>query len=273
MSVNKKRRRRPAIPILLHDAPMSDHLSVGVQTWGSAILLGREMALHPQDFGLFPSANSSSYDHISPAMTSSCEQPGKSRVKGTRVLELGAGTGLLSILCRKLLDLYHATHSSDSNYCSETTKNTASEVIATDFLRSVLDNLKICIDLNFPPLSNSVEIAKLDWKTFPRYMRARHGLDANLDVVAQGKRLGRENRDEDGLDVMSIASGHGRADQEHHEEEYSLFTGEAYDLVLASDCVYDPTHAKMLREVGSWVLRLPSEDGSDPGGTFVCRRV
>lgn len=33
---------------------MGDHLSVGVQTWGSAILLGRQIALHPSDYGLFP---------------------------------------------------------------------------------------------------------------------------------------------------------------------------------------------------------------------------
>jgi len=89
---------------------MADHLSVGVQTWGSAILLGREMAMRPTDFGLFP--------------------PDKS----IRVLELGAGTGLLSILCRKLLDLHHATLGTGGT--------SPGLVVATDFHPDVLPAYK-----------------------------------------------------------------------------------------------------------------------------------
>lgn len=191
---------------------MGDHLSVGVQTWGSAILLGRQIALHPSDYGLFP--------------------PTKVN-RGVRVLELGAGTGLLSILCRKLLDLNAIASNTHSGL-----------VVATDFLPSVLDNLKICVDLNFPPAltSNGIEsttdiarnegihIAKLDWTTFPAFM-------------ARG----------------------GQGD----EEQIGLFAREGtFDLVLASDCVYDETHAKLLREVAAWMLRLP-EGENDQGGTFV----
>lgn len=191
---------------------MSDHLSVGVQTWGSAILLGRQIALHPSDYGLFPPSEVN---------------------RGVRVLELGAGTGLLSILCRKLLDLNAIASDTHSGL-----------VVATDFLPSVLDNLKICVDLNFPPAltSNGIEsvtdiarnegihIAKLDWTTFPAFM-------------AKG----------------------GQGD----EEQMGVFARDGtFDLVLASDCVYDETHAKLLREVAAWVLRLP-EGENDQGGTFV----
>ncbi|WVR06660.1 hypothetical protein IAU60_003692 [Kwoniella sp. DSM 27419] len=203
--------RRPVLPVLLHDAPMGDHLSVGVQTWGSAILLGREVAQRPADYGLFlPDA-----------------KPGR----GVRVLELGAGTGLLSILCRKLLDLRALAQGTPPGL-----------VVATDFLASVLDNLKICVDLNFPArgetntreqgqaLGHGIHIAKLDWTTFPAFMHSGEG-------------------DEQ---MASFVSGAG---------------ADGFDLVLASDCVYDETHARLLREVAAWVLKLPDAQGRG-GGTF-----
>ncbi|WWD18822.1 hypothetical protein CI109_103277 [Kwoniella shandongensis] len=211
----RKKSKRPAVlPVLLHDAPMGDHLSVGVQTWGSAILLGRQMALRPSDFGLFlPSTTATN--------------------GGVRVLELGAGTGLLSILCRKLLDLH-----------SISTSQPPGLIVATDFLTSVLDNLKICVDLNFPPhldergietstdisREEGIHIAKLDWTTFPQFMES-------------GGKVG--------------------------QEEMAPFVNRPFDLVLASDCVYDETHAKLLRDVAGWVLRLPDEaTPGDQGGTF-----
>ncbi|KAK4685398.1 hypothetical protein P7C73_g4751, partial [Tremellales sp. Uapishka_1] len=197
LSQKPRRRRKPAIPILLHDAPMSDHLSVGVQTWGSAILLGREIALRPEAYGLVPRC---------------------------RVLELGAGTGLLAILCRKLMDLFPSqdeVHGEGSGG-----EGDGGVVLATDFLDSVLDNLQVCVDLNFPSGSNGqddgVEILKLDWTDFPS---ETHTL-----------------REREMLQIP-------------------------FDLVIASDCVYDPTHAELLRRVVGRVLRLPT--GGDQGGTFV----
>lgn len=199
---------------------MGDHLSVGVQTWGSAILLGREMALRPEKFGLIERGQD-----------------------GVRVLELGAGTGLLSILCRKILDLQAASHPEGApEYGLQLSHGL---VVATDFLPSVLDNLKICVDLNFPSSTAAdgsldatagVHIAKLDWTTFPSYMSIRS----------------------DGLKSKTTI------------EEMEPYLGRPFDLVLASDCVYDPTHAEMLRQVARWVLRLPDDAiEGDQGGTFV----
>ena len=191
---------------------------MGVQTWGSAILLGRELALRPADFGLRPRSN------------------------GLRVLELGAGTGLLSILCRKILDLHRAEVDGPPGL-----------VVATDFHPDVLSNLKVCVDLNFPaqlyersasitPSTDispdaGIHIAKLDWTTFPGYMAAKQNMRrAKQDTV----------------------------------EETACFMEEPFDLVLASDCVYDPTHAAMLRQVAAWTLRPPDPDIlDDVGGTFV----
>ncbi|WVQ65469.1 uncharacterized protein L199_003645 [Kwoniella botswanensis] len=226
-STRKSKKRHASLPILLHDAPMSDHLSVGVQTWGSAILLGRKLALNPAEYGLF--------------------LPPSEGNKGIRVLELGAGTGLLSILCRKLLDLQSIQDGSPRGL-----------VVATDFLDTVLDNLKICVDLNFPPeikqipgspdvnlknttdvgVDEGIHIAKLDWTTFPTFME-------NSD--SQEEKEGQEE-----MSRFITKGDQGR---------------EGFDLVLASDCVYDETHAKLLRLVAGWTLKLPDENGEN-GGTF-----
>ncbi|ORX37065.1 hypothetical protein BD324DRAFT_424024 [Kockovaella imperatae] len=212
----KTSRRRALIPVLLHDAPMADHLSVGVQTWGSAILLGREISLHPDEFELFPKAG----------------------CRGKRILELGAGTGLLSILCRKLLTLHDST--------VEVSPPPEHLVLATDFHPDVLNNLKVCVDLNFPPQTglvdnppaHGVDIAQLDWREFP---------------AAMEKRLSHEAVVKD----SSLDSGTG------------AMYDEPFDLVLASDCVYDPTHSELLYQVASWVLRLPDPSiPGDAGGTF-----
>lgn len=190
------------------------------------------------------------------------------REGGIRILELGAGTGLLSILCRKLLDLHSATRaiqpqpSADGTQNGDDPTNTDGKtssvgvgddhqeglVVSTDFLPEVLDNLKICVDLNFPSppfkhdqdpdlrgTGSGIHIAKLDWTTFPSYMQSRH----TTSPETQG------------------------------QEETSRFMDEPFDLVLASDCVYDPTHADLLRRVASWVLRLPDPVKGDKGGTFV----
>ncbi|WWC71121.1 uncharacterized protein I206_105074 [Kwoniella pini CBS 10737] len=227
--IKKRKEKKAILPILLHDAPMGDHLSVGVQTWGSAILLGRKLALNPEEFGLFPLNNNN---------------------KNMRILELGAGTGLLSILCKKLLDL--------KSINEEKEKTSKHLIIATDFLKSVLDNLKICIDLNFPnnPLilenenENEIEnkeknikegihICKLDWTTFPNFMESNEINEMN------------------------------ETNSEEEEEELKPFlnNNEGFDLILASDCVYDETHAKLLRKVVSWTLKLPDKNGNN-GGTF-----
>lgn len=176
-----------------------DHLSVGVQTWGSAILMGRRVALAPHEFGLC----SESAGLINVAQG------------GPRILELGAGTGLLSILCRKLMDQIKEQHG-DKSYGT---------ILATDFLPSVLDNLATCINLNFPGTSSEgLDVLPLDWTLFPALV-------------------------------------------ESQTEDERLRGG--FDLVLASDCVYDTTHADLLRRVAELVLRPPSGEPGDVGGTMV----
>ncbi|SGZ35115.1 BQ5605_C064g12777 [Microbotryum silenes-dioicae] len=92
------------LTITLNDAlPSSlDPTSVGLQSWGSSILLARMIALNPTSFGI-------------------------ARGENERTLELGAGTGLLSLVWKGM---------------SERLDVVGEEVIATDYHEAVLENLR-----------------------------------------------------------------------------------------------------------------------------------
>ncbi|KAI8981339.1 S-adenosyl-L-methionine-dependent methyltransferase, partial [Trametes punicea] len=118
------------VHVELNDAALlsDDHTSVGLQSWGSSIRLAERMCLDPATFGLvsFPKA------HL-------------------RILELGAGTGLLSIATAQLL-------ASLSSSCRST-------IVATDYHPSVLANLRANVDANCPPSTEPlVDVLPLDWQ-------------------------------------------------------------------------------------------------------------
>lgn len=129
------------VTVELNDAPLlsADHTSVGLQSWASSILLSERLCADPHAFGLNVRAGA--------------RQP--------RILELGAGTGLLSIMSAKILERQpdsgapaHATHPG---------------VVATDYHPLVLDNLRVNIGINFPsihPCSSTapVVVQALDWE-------------------------------------------------------------------------------------------------------------
>ncbi|KAG6843998.1 hypothetical protein H0H87_010889 [Tephrocybe sp. NHM501043] len=119
-----------SIEVQLHDAPMleDDHTSVGLQSWGSCIRFGRRICASPAHFSL-PPPDFPIY-----------ERP-------LRILELGAGTGLLSIIAAKLLQ--HLPQ--------------PPTIIATDFHPDVLTNLGINVSANLPP--SKVQVHALDWET------------------------------------------------------------------------------------------------------------
>ena len=115
------------VHVELNDAPLlsQDHTSVGLQSWGSSIVLAERMCAHPSAFGL------TSQDSL-------------------RLLELGAGTGMLSIAVAKLL----------------TQKSACVEIVATDYHPQVLDNLRSNVEINFPSSRCSpIIVAPLDWQT------------------------------------------------------------------------------------------------------------
>ncbi|XP_006453926.1 hypothetical protein AGABI2DRAFT_175665 [Agaricus bisporus var. bisporus H97] len=152
------------ITVELNDEPVStqDHTSVGLQSWTSSILLAERIAASP--FTFLPR-------HLIDG------------AKPIRVLELGAGTGLLSIVTAKILQ--------HESIIDEPVSNT---IIATDYHPDVLENLKKNIQTNFPdpsplpPLSPSstksssalpIEANYLDWAN-PRFDAP---LDERFDVI------------------------------------------------------------------------------------------
>ncbi|KAG5338180.1 Protein FAM86A [Termitomyces sp. J132] len=142
------------IEVQLHDAPMleDDHTSVGLQSWGSCIRFGKRICANPTYFSL-------------PPLPYMSDRP-------LRVLELGAGTGLLSILVAKLLrDAPHPP-----------------TIIATDFHPDVLANLivNVSANLSFLPSSSSsthpypqVQVHTLDWE----HPTLSPPLDEAFDVI------------------------------------------------------------------------------------------
>ncbi|KAK0448459.1 putative methyltransferase-domain-containing protein [Desarmillaria tabescens] len=126
-----------AIRVQLTDVPLENHDfgSVGAQTWGGACVLAEAIVEDPTAFGL---------------------------QSGIRVLELGAGTGLVSIVVGKLLE-------------------GCVTIVATDFYPSVLDNLKANIGNNFvQPASVAISSTFLDWADSDNHDVS---LDAPFDVV------------------------------------------------------------------------------------------
>ena len=103
-----------------------DHTSVGLQSWGGSILAER-ICLQPSLFSL--------------------TVPNDINDRPLRILELGTGTGMLSIVTAKILQ----------------SSNPAPEIIATDYHPEVLDNLAKNVATNFPKFP-AITIECLDWE-------------------------------------------------------------------------------------------------------------
>ena len=103
----------------------TDPDDVGLQSWGASIVFSRLLCNSLERFGL--------------------EQPVSG--PGQRIIELGAGTGLVSLVLGKIL------------------QNTTATITATDYHPAVLTNLRSNVALNFPDNSQAVETASLDWSS------------------------------------------------------------------------------------------------------------
>ncbi|KAG1779678.1 S-adenosyl-L-methionine-dependent methyltransferase [Suillus placidus] len=114
------------IMIELNDAPLAstDHTSVGLQSWASAIIFAERICANPARYIGIPQG-----------------------ATPLRVLELGAGTGLLSIATARLLDRMGVD----------------ATIMATDYHSAVLLNLLQNVKTN----NVSVQIESLDWSRPP----------------------------------------------------------------------------------------------------------
>lgn len=102
----------------------SDHEDVGLQSWGASIVFARLICTHPETYGVAPSA-------LGPS---------------PRIIDLGAGTGLVSMVLCKMLPQLGVRNST---------------VLATDYHPAVLENLRSNIAMTLG--SNSVVTCLLDW--------------------------------------------------------------------------------------------------------------
>ncbi|KAL4071178.1 putative methyltransferase-domain-containing protein [Scleroderma yunnanense] len=131
------------IEIQLTDIPLDNHdyTSVGGQTWGGACVLAEMIVEHPERFGL--------------GDTPFLGNDGCLGRGDLRILELGAGTGLVGLTVAKLLAAMG---------------NRRATVVATDFHPSILANLTANIDANFPAGDGGDMITVvshfLDWSSF-----------------------------------------------------------------------------------------------------------
>ncbi|KAH8900246.1 putative S-adenosylmethionine-dependent methyltransferase [Thozetella sp. PMI_491] len=119
------------IKAVLHDTPMQmgdDHTDVGLQTWGASVVLSEILCNSPHSFGL----DATMLD------------------ANSRVVELGAGTGLVSLVLSSLLP--HTMEKCPS-------------VVATDYHPTVLRNLdaNIAAHLATQEPAAPVSACLLDW--------------------------------------------------------------------------------------------------------------
>ncbi|GJC81670.1 protein-lysine N-methyltransferase EFM2 [Colletotrichum liriopes] len=105
----------------------ADPDDVGLQSWGASILLSEMMCASPARFGL-----------SQPALGPS-----------PHIVELGAGTGLVSLVLGNMLPHLGAA---------------SPTIVATDYHPAVLENLRSNVSLNFPmPETSHVQTTALDW--------------------------------------------------------------------------------------------------------------
>jgi hypothetical protein len=140
-----------SIEVILNDAPLTgaDHTDVGLQSWGASIVLSSMLCEDPNHFNL-------NLAHLP-------ERPS--------IIELGAGTGLVSLTLAKLLptlSIYPAG------------------ISATDYHPTVLQNLQDNINSNFPPgecVNMPVSALALDWALPPPDLKASADIVIAADVV------------------------------------------------------------------------------------------
>jgi protein-lysine N-methyltransferase EEF2KMT len=139
--------------------PSEDHTAVGLNTWGSARILAERMVADPVYFGFAAPLD-----------------------RGLKVLELGAGTGLLSLLVRRMLEAQVVAQKNDFRSSPESVIEHA--VVATDYHPSVLANLGFNLSSNPPsvyvpePYRVSLACKTLDWRDPPELDEA-----AKYDVI------------------------------------------------------------------------------------------
>lgn len=213
--------------ITLNDAlPSSlDPTSVGLQSWGSSIILARMIALDPHSFGLGYEPNH-------------------------RVLELGAGTGLLSLVWKAMSERLA----------------TPCEMFATDYHEGVLDNLRKNVE------TNSAAITPITSPTDSPSLRPSR--------PSGGSGMGPHSMSSSSSSLSSLPVQAHKLDWSavHSSRAFSALAGpggpmeismpppfdKPFHTILAADVVYGPTHAEWLKSCVEQFLIKPDAVVSPP---------
>ncbi|KAH7906287.1 hypothetical protein BJ138DRAFT_1162980 [Hygrophoropsis aurantiaca] len=221
------------IEVQLTDIPLenSDYASVGAQTWGGACVLAEMIVDRPVDFGIVRSDFRSD-----------------SKLAGTRahfprgrfrVLELGAGTGLVSLAIANLMRVIFSKRAENTDLNgTETRMPTAIDIVATDFHPSVLANLKSNIQMNGHHFDNEHEQN-----------------DPNIDI---------DSTESSAHSSLSITSHFLDWSQLPSAKDETGVFAKPFDLVVGADIIYESSHALWIKGCLERFLRRPrpnSESG------------
>ncbi|RYP47966.1 hypothetical protein DL768_006063 [Monosporascus sp. mg162] len=158
----------------LAGASNDDHTDVGLQSWGASIVFSELLCAAPERFlgRILPTKPAAETDEAAVL-------PGSNPKTNPRIVELGAGTGLVSLVLAAALPRLGVPHPS---------------VIATDYHPAVLANLRANIAANFPapspssphPAAPVIDVCALDWSApspGPPLDEARADVLVATDVV------------------------------------------------------------------------------------------
>lgn len=110
---------RDQFEVVMHDKTVNGHEDVGAQTWGAAVHLSRLICRYPEHFGIR---------------------------ENSRLLEVGAGTGLVGIACAQMIQQLECKYT---------------EVVLSDYLEDIIENLRKNVGNNDSMTPTSV--IHLDW--------------------------------------------------------------------------------------------------------------
>ncbi|KIJ57070.1 hypothetical protein M422DRAFT_23182 [Sphaerobolus stellatus SS14] len=195
------------VTVDLRDASFesSDTSSLGNVTWGGACVMAEMIGEDPEAFAI--------------------SSEGLGEGIGMRALELGAGTGLVSLVYAKFLEVW-AKHREGRGI---------DEVVATDFHPSVLENLRVNYEVNFPSQSQNTTSSTASQNPL-----------ISTSVLP--------------LDWSTIHSIHTQppSNSTSLKDELPLQLRVKFDVILGADIIYESLHARWIRSCVERFLKKPS---------------
>ncbi|KAF8590849.1 hypothetical protein K439DRAFT_1627589 [Ramaria rubella] len=276
------------VSVMLRDAPLvpGDFSSVGALTWGGSCILAEMIAEDPSSFGILSKEGASSHHSSSRAPF--------------RALELGAGTGLASLVLGKTMEQVRSIRkSSNTPNLSPSLEQDADTLIATDFHPTVLANLQSNFALNFSPQPPDLPVSPLHTSVLPLDWATIHDL-CRSELLTTKEHLGvpkaipkneektshaleqqelQLNRFHHTADFPSSTESNPRtihnstllqprlsnADPGQTGSEHPPSLNQPFDLIIGADIIYEQLHARWVRSCVERFLKKPPYPFSPAG--------